>query len=275
MRDMWPVVFFISVCVCVPDYSSKHTVYTGISHARPHPVFPVPAWAVLAGKEDTENTICDVNTKLWDCLGSDRDWGLVSLIDKGGERRLDSVPRLLTRTELVYVSTHKNNSIIPTDYRLSGVFWYGRRCYTHSQEDQLHVLIQGDLDKTGDIFDEAIAAIEKGKGEERVYSVMLEIASRITSGDILELGTDEDTSELLHKVVENENTKKVDDDPIRMLVTADSDSSWLINHSVMISSFHQFVFVPLHHQVAGCHYKYQARDNNLPQITCKHLNNHI
>ena len=34
---------------------------------------------------------------------------------------------------------------------------------------------------------------------------MLEIASRVTSGDILELGTDEDTSELLHKVVEKEN----------------------------------------------------------------------
>jgi len=267
---MWPVVFFISVCVCAPDYSSN-TVHRGINHARPHPVFPVPAWAVLAGKEDTENTICDVNTKLWDCLGSDRDWGLVSLIDKASERRLDSIPRLLPRTELVHVSTQKNNSI-PPDYRLSGLFWYGRRCFTHSGEDNLHVLIQGDLDTSGNIFDKAVAAFEKETKDKRGNSGMLEIVSRMTSGDILELGTDEDTSELLHKVVEDENTKK-----IRMLVTADSDSSWLTTHSAMISTFHQFVFVPLHHQVPGCQYEYQdrarkANDDNLPLITCKHLN---
>merc|ERR1712013_972587 len=102
--------------------------------------------------------------------------------------------------------------------------------------------------------------------DKRGNSGMLEIVSRMTSGDILELGTDEDTSELLHKVVEDENTKK-----IRMLVTADSDSSWLTTHSAMISTFHQFVFVPLHHrgfvqenitphhQVPGCQYEYQDR----------------
>ena len=156
--------------------------------------------------------------------------------------------------------------------RLSGLFWYGRRCFTHSGEDNLHVLIQGDLDTSGDIFDKAVAAFEKETKDMRGNSGMLEIVSRMTSGDILELGTDEDTSELLHKVVEDENTKK-----IRMLVTADSDSSWLTTHSAMISTFHQFVFVPLHHQVPGCQYEYQdrarkANDDNLPLITCKHLN---
>ena len=28
-----------------------------------------------------------------ECLGSDRDWGLVSLMDKEGEKRMDSIAR--------------------------------------------------------------------------------------------------------------------------------------------------------------------------------------
>jgi len=269
-------LLLISVCFCLPDYSSKHTdntVHTGvvISHARPHPVFPVPAWAVLAGKEDTENTICDVNTKLWDCLGADRDWGLVSLIDKDGERRLESIPRLLTRAKLFYVSTEKSSSV-PVDYRLSGVFWHGRRCFTHYHGDLLHVLIQGDLDADGQTFNAAVAEIRKIGGKLR-YSDIIEIASVLTDGDILEVGTDEDTTELLHKVVGDNNARL---DKTRMLVTADSASSWLNTHSHLLCSFHQFVFVPLYNKGIGCNYSNQARGrmvtrSKAPQITCKHL----
>lgn len=272
--------------------SKKGKLQRELNHTRPHPVFPVPSWSVMASKEDAENSICDVNTNLWECLGSDRDWSLVSLLDKEGERRMDSIPRLLTRTQLLVVSTLRAKNL-PVDFKLSNTFWHGRRCFTQNSdrniEDELVVLIQGDLDTTGDIFDAVIAKISKdsqiekwGKSEPHQYKFdLLLISSLSTTGDILELGTDKDTTELLHTVVQSDNAIQEDATLMRMLVTSDSSSSWLSEHSALLCSFHQFVFVPLYNNGAGCgqhHHSGLGREHHgkikaeaARKITCTHL----
>jgi len=250
-----------------------------LSHTRPHPVFPVPSWSVRASSRDADSSMCDVNTNLWECLGSDRDWGLVSLMDKEGEKRMDSIARLLTRTQLMVVTTYRTRDL-PADFKLSNKFWHGRRCFSQTlDEDKLTVLIQGDLDTTGEIFDSVLDDMEKESSEEiQSKLAMLLVASLSTPGDILELGTDQDTTELLHTVVQSDNAKQEEDDLTRMLVTSDSTSSWLSEHSALLCSFHQFVFVPLYNNGAGCAHHHQPRELHgkrkgqaAQKITCKHL----
>jgi len=247
-----------------------------LSHARPHPVFPVPSWSVRASSRDADSSMCDVNTNLWECLGSDRDWGLVSLMDKEGEQRMDSIARLLTRTQLMVVTTYRTRDL-PADFKLSNKFWHGRRCFSQTlEEDKLIVLIQGDLDTTGEIFNSVV--VDKEKDSSKEIQSMLLIASLSTHGDILELGTDQDTTQLLHTVVQSANAKQEEDDLTRMLVTSDSTSSWLSEHSSLLCSFHQFVFVPLYNNGAGCAHHHQPRELHgkrrgqaAQKITCKHL----
>jgi len=266
-----------------------------LSHARPHPVFPVPSWSMMASRRDTDNSICDVNTNLWECLGSDRDWSLVSLMDKDGERRMESIPRLLSRTQLLVVSTRRASNL-PTDFRLLNTFWNGRRCFTQAipemnDEDEISVLIQGDLDATGELFDAVVAKIKSVNAKEikrenkpkKNYfkSELLLMSGLFTTGDILELGTDQDTTELLHTVVQTDNAQEKESSLMRMLVTADSSSSWLSDHSVLLCSFHQFVFVPLYNNGVGCRQHQQSgmarelhgklRGQTARKITCTHL----
>merc|ERR1711892_286511 len=111
-------------------------------------------------------SMCDVNTNLWECLGSDRDWGLVSLMDKEGEKRMESIARLLTRTQLMVVTTYRKRDL-PADFRLSNKFWHGRRCFSQTlNKNKLAVLIQGDLDTTGEISESVVADTEKDSSEE-------------------------------------------------------------------------------------------------------------
>jgi len=253
-------------------------------------VFPVPSWSVMASKEDAENSICDVNTNLWECLGSDRDWGLVSMMDKEEERRMDSIKRLLTRTQLLVVSAGRTKNL-PADFKLSNTFWHGRRCFTQKSErnEELVVLIQGDLDTTGNIFDAVIAKVSKdsqidrqGKSKPNQLKVdLLLVSSLATTGDILELGTDKDTTELLHTVVQSENAIQSKATLMRMLVTSDSSSSWLSEHSELLCSFHQFVFVPLYNKGVGCEHRQHSglarhlqgmmEGEAAQEVTCTHL----
>jgi hypothetical protein len=228
---------------------------------------------VLASKAG-ENTLCQGNTNLWECLGTDRDWGLVSVLHTPGERRLDSIPRLVARAELVLVNNYRAASI-PTYHRYAPphsipclhaycarLCQDRRRCYSHPHHHQL--LLQGGLDTTGEIFARAVAAVEEDSaGGSRLD--LIRIASLLTTGDILELGTDQDTTELLHTAVQAENARKEEAELVRMLVTADSTSTWLSQHSGLLCSFHLFVFVPLYWVGVGCKTSHQ------PQITCKHL----
>merc|ERR1711892_1659622 len=91
------------------------------------------------------------------------------------------------------------------------------------------------------------------------------------------LGTDQYITELLHTVVQSDNAKQEEDDLTRMLVTSDSTSSWLSEHSALLCSFHQFVVVPLYNNGAGCAHHHQPRElygkrrQAAQKITCKHL----
>ena len=69
---------------------------------------------------------------------------------------------------------------------------------------------------------------------------------------ILELGTDNDTTELLHTVVQADNEIEKNVAFKRILVTTDSSSFQLNEHSTLLCSFHQFLFVPLYDNYAGC-----------------------
>ena len=176
---------------------------------------------------------------------------------------------------------------------MSNTFWHGRRCFTQKSErnieDELVVLIQGDLDTTGDLFDAVIAKISKdsqietwGKSKPNQFKFdLLLISSLSTTGDILELGTDKDTTELLHTVVQSDNGIQRDAALMRMLVTSDSSSSWLSEHSALLCSFHQFVFVPLYNNGVGCEqHQHSGLARELhgkikveaaQKITCTHL----
>jgi len=237
--------------------------------SRLHPVFPVPTWNV--DMNDMDNTICDVNTKLWDCLGSDRDWGLVSLVDKKGEGRIDSVDRLINRTKLMVVRISSNTEFLPSDFVSTRTTWNSRNCFNVDMEDEMVVLIQGDLDSSR-VFDKVVKTFTKKKTADTNH-LLLSLAAKYSDGDVLELGTDGETTKLLHKVVEQvaRNKEDVEDHHVaRMLVTADSSSSWLADYSNLICSFHQFVFVPLYNNGRGCSGR-AVHKNNESGVTCATL----
>lgn len=210
---------------------------------RPHPVFPVPAWSMEGG-----SNICNVNIKLWDCLGSDRDWGLVSLVDKEGEGRLNSVNRLLNSTKLLVVEA-TNRKSLPVDFLVTGTRWRGRKCISSpGRGGRVRVLVRGDLDEEGKVFSKVVS----DWGESKSSKKLLTLAAMYTSGDILEVGTEPENTALLHTVVKQGVG--------RMLVTADSNSVWLTKHSDLIRPFHQFVFVPLYNERHGCRQEEEGRD---------------
>ena len=115
-------------------------------------------------------------------------------------------------------------------------------------------LIMGDLDTDGRVFSSIVEAFEKQNGEvEALYrhynkqnvdygthARLLLVAVLMTHGDILELGTGLHSTKLIHDVFEEDNKKEK-----RMLVSADSDLTWLKKSSELSSSFHQLLFVPM------------------------------
>jgi len=199
----------------------------------------------------------------------------VSLIDKVGEDRLESIPRLLTRAKLMLVTLSKDSDL-PMDFRLSGTIWEGRR----STQLSSFVLISGDLDDSEKLFNVVLSSLQKKSRRIDAYD-LLPVATSIASGDILELGTDEVNTNLLHNLVKEENASNDGKGLRRMLVTADSSSAWLGVHSTLLCNYHQFVFVPLYNSGAGCKHIHQSgldrrhrqkmKNDKISKITCMHL----
>ena len=114
-------------------------------------------------------------------------------------------------------------------------------------------LIRGDMDKEGEVFnsvaeafkdnfDDLNAAYRHYNKKNLVYGThvrLLLLATMMTRGDILELGTGDQSTELLHDIVEDDN-KRGD---ARLLVSAESDSHWLDTFTHLSSSFHQLLLV--------------------------------
>jgi len=254
----------------VVNMKKKGVVKSRKGFSRLHPVFPVPTWNV--DMDHMDDTICDVNTKLWDCLGSDRDWGLVSVVDKKGEGMMDSVDRLLNRTKIMLVKVSSASDELPLDFVTTRSSWKGRPCFSVPGEGgELVVLIKGDLESH--VFRKVVKKFTKRKMTEDTNNLLLSLAAKYSDGDVLELGTEEQTTKLLHKVVEQVvRGKEGHQDVVRMLVTADSNSSWLSDHSNLICSFHQFVFVPLYNNGRGCASRAATvRNNSQSNVTCSTL----
>ena len=113
-------------------------------------------------------------------------------------------------------------------------------------------LIRGDMDKEGEVFnsvaeafkenfDDLNAAYRHYNKNNLVYGThvrLLLLATMMTRGDILELGTGDYSTELLHDIIEEDNKKER-----RLLVSADSDPVWLNRFTHLSSPFHQLLLV--------------------------------
>ena len=64
------------------------------------------------------------------------------------------------------------------------------------------------------------------------------VATMMTHGDILELGTGDHSTKLLHDILEDDNKNKK-----RMLVSAESNPEWLDKFRDLSSPFHQMLLV--------------------------------
>ena len=84
--------------------------------------------------------------------------------------------------------------------RLSGTIWEGRR----STQLSSFVLISGDLDDSEKLFNVVLSSLQKKSRRIDAYDI-LPVATSIASGDILELGTNEVNTNLLHTLVKEEN----------------------------------------------------------------------
>ena len=111
-------------------------------------------------------------------------------------------------------------------------------------------LVQGDMDQGGELFSEVIETVDSYAEEvNTVYKTynpdragfgthlkLLLVAALITDGDILEMGSGDFSTRVLHDIV-----KMSDVD--RELVTAESNKEWLTNHKDMQTSFHKLIHI--------------------------------
>ena len=107
-------------------------------------------------------------------------------------------------------------------------------------------LVQGDMDQGGELFREVIETVDSYAGEvSAVYKTynpnragfgthlkLLLVAALITDGDILEMGSGNFSTRVLHDIVKMDYVG-------RELVTAESSKEWLTNHKDMQTSFHK------------------------------------
>eukprot|EP00090_Calanus_glacialis_P038258 TRINITY_DN6683_c0_g1_i4.p1 TRINITY_DN6683_c0_g1~~TRINITY_DN6683_c0_g1_i4.p1 ORF type:complete len:640 (-),score=138.81 TRINITY_DN6683_c0_g1_i4:103-2022(-) len=162
---------------------------------------------------------------------------------------------------------------LPPDFRKSGKSkWNGHPCFTDvsditktSATNKFEIsfslsttlekkifttIIQGDLDKDGKVFESIIAKFKEHAddinagynhyNEDNLYKGthirLVLAAAMMTFGDILELGTDELSTKLLHDILDQD-----DDTSKRLLVSAESQLKNLEKHK---SEFHQLLHVP-------------------------------
>jgi hypothetical protein len=113
-------------------------------------------------------------------------------------------------------------------------------------------LIRGDLDEDDNVFNSIVKAFKENFDDINAgyrhynkknldfgtHARVLLVAAMMTHGDILELGTGDHSTKLLHDILEDDNKKEN-----RLLVSADSDPAWLDRLSDLSSPFHQLILV--------------------------------
>ena len=114
-------------------------------------------------------------------------------------------------------------------------------------------LIQGDLDRDGKVFNSITKAFKENYSDinagylhynkenlaHGTHIRLVILAAMMTHGDILELGTGDVSTRLLHDILEQEENNMD-----RMLVSADSDQKKLGKFKDLDCSFHQLLLVP-------------------------------
>ena len=106
------------------------------------------------------------------------------------------------------------------------------------------------FDKAVDIFKsgKTLKLVEKfnpTKSEWGSHIQLLSSAAIATTGDILEMGTGDFSTPMLHDIVASSS-------PPRMLVSSDTDLGWLFKFASKRSEYHQLVGVPVYDDGAHC-----------------------
>lgn len=225
------------------------------SSEKKHPMFRIPSWS-KAGDG------CAVNEALWDCVGDDRDWGLVFVDHRPGENRVRAVERLAQHAEIVIVhDTQQPSYGWPSDWEQSknsqNPIWGGRSAFVDKEgrENAWTTAVQGDLDPSGEFFanmrkiwhsDEArtaSASLNPDHGEFGTHTRLLWAAAKASQGDILEMGTGAFSTPMLHNLTGETG---------RNLVSAETDSGWLSKFQDQGLGHHQLLLVPVYGDGAGC-----------------------
>lgn len=198
-----------------------------------HPVFPQDD--IKDGKS------CHTNADIWGCIGDSHAWDLVFIDHSPMERRTVDTARLLRTSRLVVIHDTENYQIknhmnLPQDFiDTLGKRWNGRNCFTDISdlttvivnsflvEKQIWTtVIQGDLDTDGETFNSVVTAFRTMfkdvngayrhyNKENKDYGTHLRLtltAALLTQGDILELGTGQFSTEILHRVLEEEREER-------------------------------------------------------------------
>ena len=119
-------------------------------------------------------------------------------------------------------------------------------------KDVWTTLIRGDLDQDATVFNSIVKEfndkfddlnagyrhINKDNVDYGTHARLLLIAAMMTHGDILELGTGDHSTQLLHDILEDDNKNEK-----RMLLSAESDSLWLEKFKHLYAPFHHLILV--------------------------------
>lgn len=219
-----------------------------------HPIFPIPSW----------NThTCQDNRNLWNCVGADREWSVAFVDQRPGPTRGEHILRMAKRSELVVTHDTEVEGFYnwPISWtktkRSNNPSWEGRRVFTDKTNRVWASVIQGDLDKDGAIFDNVVKMhqsrqindiYDKYNKDNSGYGThirLLASSALATRGDILEMGTGFFSTPMFHEIVENGKDH-------RMIISAETDSSWVMKFQQYKNHFHQFVLVPVYSNGIWC-----------------------
>ena len=114
-------------------------------------------------------------------------------------------------------------------------------------------ILKGDLDKEEKVFESIVEAFKNNSedadagyryhnNDDAAYGTharLLLVSVMMTHGDILELGMGKHSTKLIHDILEEDNKAEK-----RMIVSAESDSTWLEAFQDLSSPFHQILYVP-------------------------------
>ena len=120
------------------------------------------------------------------------------------------------------------------------------------EKDIWTTMIRGDLDEDDKVFNFIVKVFKENfedidavyrfyNKKNNIYGThvrLLLVAAMMTNGNILELGTGDHSTRLLHDILEDDNKKEK-----RLLVSADSNSLWLDRFIDLSSPFHQLLLV--------------------------------